>query len=122
MGIGRIRARRRVGRQEESAGLGRTHRVRRARHERVRGVAEDRRARHRGHPPGRRRSLLETRAMKAGEILDRIKEHLGVPWRETTYRDTYKWGNADTEVTGIATTAFVTLDVIQRAAAAGLNM
>jgi putative NIF3 family GTP cyclohydrolase 1 type 2 len=60
--------------------------------------------------------------MKAGEILDRIKQHLGVPWRETTYRDTYKWGNADTEVTGIATTAFVTLDVIQRAAAAGLNM
>jgi putative NIF3 family GTP cyclohydrolase 1 type 2 len=60
--------------------------------------------------------------MKAGEILDRIKQHLGVPWRDATYRDTYKWGNADTEVTGIATTAFVTLDVIKRAAAAGLNM
>jgi putative NIF3 family GTP cyclohydrolase 1 type 2 len=60
--------------------------------------------------------------MKAGEIVDRIKQHLGVPWRETTYRDTYKSGSADTEVTGIATTAFVTLDVIQRAAAAGLNM
>jgi putative NIF3 family GTP cyclohydrolase 1 type 2 len=60
--------------------------------------------------------------MKAGEILDRIKQHLGVPWREATYRDTYKWGNADTDVTGIATTAFVTLDVIKQAAAAGLNM
>lgn len=60
--------------------------------------------------------------MKAGEILDRIKQHLGVPWRESTYRDTYKWGSADTEVTGIATTAFVSIDVIQRAAAAGLNM
>lgn len=60
--------------------------------------------------------------MKAGEIVDRIKNNLGVAWRETTYRDTYKFGGPDTEVTGIATTVFVTLDMIQRAAAAGLNM
>ena len=39
-----------------------------------------------------------------------------------TYRDTYKFGGPDTAVTGIATTVFVTLDVIQRAGAAGLNM
>lgn len=60
--------------------------------------------------------------MKAGVILDRIKQRLGVPWRESTYRDTYKWGSADTEVTGIATTAFVSMEVIQKAAAKGLNM
>jgi len=60
--------------------------------------------------------------MKAGEIVDRIKKNLGVPWRDATYRDTYKSGGPDTEVTGIATTAFVTLDVIRKAGAAGLNM
>ena len=60
--------------------------------------------------------------MKAGEIVDRMKKNLGVAWRETTYRDTYKFGGPDTEVTGIATTVFVTLEMIQRAAAAGLNM
>jgi putative NIF3 family GTP cyclohydrolase 1 type 2 len=60
--------------------------------------------------------------MTAGEIVGRIKKNLGVEWRETTYRDTFKSGNAETQVTGIATTVFVTIDVIQRAAAAGLNM
>jgi len=60
--------------------------------------------------------------MKAGEIVDRIKSHLGVPWRDATYRDTFKSGGPDTEVTGIATTAFVTLDVIRKVSAAGLNM
>ena len=60
--------------------------------------------------------------MKAGEIVDRIKKQLGVPWRDATYRDTFKSGSAETEVTGIATTAFVTLDVIRKAAAAKLNM
>ncbi|MCA1481321.1 hypothetical protein, partial [Bradyrhizobium sp. NBAIM08] len=60
--------------------------------------------------------------VKAGEIIDRIKSHLGAPWRDATYRDTFKAGGPDTEVTGIATTAFVTLDVIRKAAAAGLNM
>ena len=60
--------------------------------------------------------------MKAGEIIDRIKKNLGAPWRDATYRDTFKTGGPDTEVTGIATTAFVTLDVIRKASAAGLNM
>ena len=60
--------------------------------------------------------------MKAGEIVDRIKKQLGAPWRDATYRDTFKSGGPDTEVTGIATTCFVTLDVIRKAAAAGLNM
>ena len=54
----------------------------------------------------RRRSLLEAGLMTAGEIIDRIKKNLGVAWRETTYRDTFKFGGPDTVVTGIATTAF----------------
>ncbi len=60
--------------------------------------------------------------MTAGEVVERIKKNLGAPWRDTTYRDTYKFGGPETVVTGIATTAFVTLDVIRQAAAARLNM
>lgn len=60
--------------------------------------------------------------MTAGEIIERIKKNLGVPWRDATYRDTYKFGGAETTVKGIATSAFVTIEVVERAAAAGLNM
>ena len=30
--------------------------------------------------------------MTAGEIVERIKKNLGAPWRDTTYRDTFKFG------------------------------
>lgn len=59
--------------------------------------------------------------MTAGEIVARITSRLGVAWRETTYRDTFKSGGLDTEITGIATTCFATLDVIRRATAKRLN-
>ena len=60
--------------------------------------------------------------MTAGEIVDRIKKQLGMPWRETTYRDTFKFGGPETEVTGIATTVFCSFEVVQRASAAGCNL
>ena len=60
--------------------------------------------------------------MTAGDVVDRIKKNIGVPWRDTTYRDTYKAGGPETPVTGIATTMFNSFDVLQRAVAAGLNM
>lgn len=72
-----------------------------------------------------RRSILETNGMSvltAGEVVARIKAKLGFPWRDTTYRDTFKFGGADTPVTGIATTMFCSYDVIRRAAEAGCNM
>jgi putative NIF3 family GTP cyclohydrolase 1 type 2 len=59
--------------------------------------------------------------MTAGEVVDRIKKNIGGPWRDTTFRDTFKSGGPETVVTGIATTVFVTLDVIERAGASGLN-
>jgi putative NIF3 family GTP cyclohydrolase 1 type 2 len=68
------------------------------------------------------RSVLEAADMTAGDVVDRIKRNLGVPWRDTTYRDTFKSGGPDTPVTGIATTVFTSFDVLQRAVAAGLNM
>lgn len=61
-------------------------------------------------------------ALTAGEIVTRIKANLGVPWRDTTYRDTFKFGDPDTVVKGIATTMFCSYDVIRRAAEAGCNM
>jgi putative NIF3 family GTP cyclohydrolase 1 type 2 len=60
--------------------------------------------------------------MTAGEVVDRIKKNIGVPWRNATYRDTYKSGGPETPVTGIATTMFNSFDAVERAVAAGLNM
>ena len=61
-------------------------------------------------------------ALTAGDVVNRIKSNLGIPWRETTYRDTFKFGGPETEITGIATAMFCTFKVVQQAAAAGLNM
>jgi putative NIF3 family GTP cyclohydrolase 1 type 2 len=57
----------------------------------------------------------------AGQIVDRIKANVGVPWRAETV-DKIVAGTADIPVKGIATTMMATLDVIQRAAAAGKNL
>ena len=69
-------------------------------------------------------ATTEVRAagLSAGDVVDRIRRNIGVPWNEKTYRDTYKIGGPDVKVTGIATTFMSTLDVLQRAHAAGLNM
>jgi putative NIF3 family GTP cyclohydrolase 1 type 2 len=59
--------------------------------------------------------------LTAAEVIERIKSNVGVPWREQTV-DRIIAGNPDTPVKGIATTMMATLDVMQRAAAAGRNM
>ncbi|HEX3744151.1 MAG TPA: Nif3-like dinuclear metal center hexameric protein [Bryobacteraceae bacterium] len=59
--------------------------------------------------------------MTANDVVERIKKNLGIPWNEKTYRDTFKVGDPQTEVKGIATTFMATLDLIQRAHAAGVN-
>jgi putative NIF3 family GTP cyclohydrolase 1 type 2 len=65
--------------------------------------------------------LAQTTGLTAGQVTERIKEHLGVPWREGS-TDTFKSGAEDSKVTGIATTVMSTFDVIQRASANGKNM
>jgi putative NIF3 family GTP cyclohydrolase 1 type 2 len=60
-------------------------------------------------------------SITAGQIIDRIKAHVGVPWTTPTV-DTIKAGAADTPVTGVAVTMMATLDVLQRAAKAGQNL
>ena len=66
-------------------------------------------------------AFAQTSRLTAGQVVDRIKEHLGVPWRGGP-TDTFKSGDTETPVTGIATTVMSTFDVIKRAAAAGRNM
>jgi len=59
--------------------------------------------------------------LSAAQVIDRIKSNVGVPWREQTV-DKVIAGEPNTPVKGIATTMMATLDVVQRAAAAGRNM
>src|SRR5215510_14521812 len=60
-------------------------------------------------------------ALTVGEVISRIKKNVGIPWMEQTV-DNLIAGSPDTPVSGIATTMMATLDVMQRAAAAGHNM
>ena len=57
----------------------------------------------------------------AGDVVGLIQKNIGVEWREETV-DTFKGGNAQTPVTGIAVTMMATMDVLERASAKGLNM
>src|SRR5438046_4871901 len=57
----------------------------------------------------------------AREVIAAIQEHVGVPWKTETV-DTFKAGNPDTRVTGIAVTMMATLDVLQRAVANRQNL
>ena len=60
-------------------------------------------------------------SITAGEVIDRIKKNVGIPWRSPTV-DNVIAGSPETPVKGVATTMMATLDVVQRAAAAGKNM
>ena len=59
--------------------------------------------------------------LTAGQVIERIKANVGIPWRAQTV-DNLIAGTPETPVKGLATTMMATLDVVQRAAAAGTNM
>src|ERR1700693_5434610 len=63
----------------------------------------------------------QERQLTAQEIVQRIQEHVGIPWQKETV-DTFKAGDPDSKVTGIAVTMMATFDVLQRAAASGANL
>jgi putative NIF3 family GTP cyclohydrolase 1 type 2 len=63
----------------------------------------------------------QERPLTAREVVQRIQEHAGVPWQKETV-DTFKAGDPDAKVTGIAVTMMATFDVLQRAAASGANL
>lgn len=59
--------------------------------------------------------------LTARDIVERIKQNIGVPWTEPTV-DTFKDGDPATPVTGIAVTMMATFDVLRRASARGANL
>jgi len=56
----------------------------------------------------------------ARELVTEIQKQVGVEWKKETV-DTFKAGNPDAPVTGVAVTMMATMDVLQRASAKGLN-
>src|SRR5258705_13992587 len=60
-------------------------------------------------------------ALTAGEVVERIKGRVGIPWMTETV-DRIVSGSPEVRVNGIATTMMATLEVIQRAVGAGRNM
>ena len=60
-------------------------------------------------------------APTARQVIELIKQRVGVPWRAETV-DTFKAGDPDAPVTGIATTMMATYDVLKRAAAQNANL
>jgi putative NIF3 family GTP cyclohydrolase 1 type 2 len=65
--------------------------------------------------------LMAQDVLTARQVIERIQKNVGVPWRSETV-DTFKAGDPDTPVTGIATTMMATYDVLERAAAAHDNL
>ena len=59
--------------------------------------------------------------LTAQQVVDRIQKNAGVPWQPDSL-DTFKAGDPATEVTGIATTAMATMDVLARAAREKANL
>ena len=57
----------------------------------------------------------QRKLITAGEVVERIRHSVGVPWQEKTL-DAIKAGDPQDPVHGIATTAMATMDVLRRAA------
>jgi putative NIF3 family GTP cyclohydrolase 1 type 2 len=64
--------------------------------------------------------MAQERRITAREVVAEIQKQVGVEWQKDTV-DTFKAGDPDTAVTGIAVTMMATMDVLQRASAKGLN-
>jgi putative NIF3 family GTP cyclohydrolase 1 type 2 len=63
----------------------------------------------------------QAKVLTARQVITLIQQHSGVTWDGPTV-DTFKAGDPDTPVTGIATTMMATFDVLKRAAAQGANL
>ena len=65
-------------------------------------------------------SAQQASHITAREVVVEIQKNVGVEWHKETV-DTFKAGNPETPVTGIAVTMMATMDVLERANAQGLN-
>jgi putative NIF3 family GTP cyclohydrolase 1 type 2 len=71
---------------------------------------------------GPRPTQVRARAeITAQEIVDRIRQNVGVPWKADTV-DAFKAGDPATVVKGIVTTSMATLDVLKQTVKAGANL
>lgn len=66
-------------------------------------------------------AVAQNTQITARQVIERIQKNVGVPWHTDTV-DTFKVGDPETPVTGIATTMMATFDVLERAAAAHKNL
>ena len=64
--------------------------------------------------------IAQAQQITARAVVADIQKHVGVEW-DTNTVDTFKAGNPDAKVTGIAVTMMATMDVLERASAKGLN-
>lgn len=62
----------------------------------------------------------KNKQITARDVVDEIQKQVGVEWQKDTV-DTFKAGDPDTPVTGIAVTMMATMDVLERSAEKGLN-
>ncbi len=60
-------------------------------------------------------------AITADQVISRIRQNVGVPWREKTV-DNIVFGDGGTPVQGVATTMMATFDVVKRCVEAGRNL
>ncbi len=67
------------------------------------------------------RAAQDSTTLTADHVIDRIRQNIGVPWREQTV-DRIVLGSGSMPVKGIATTMMATFDVVKRSVAAGLNL
>ncbi len=65
-------------------------------------------------------SAQDNTSLTARQVVERIKQNVTCPWAQKT-NDTFKAGNPDTQVSGIAVTFMATYDVLRRAEQAGCN-
>jgi len=65
-------------------------------------------------------SVAQEKGITARQLVSEIQKQVGVEWKKDTV-DTFKAGNPDAVVTGVAVTMMATMDVLQRASAKGLN-
>ena len=63
----------------------------------------------------------DSKVITASDVIRRIQEGLGVQWRTETV-DTYKTGDPEIPVSGIATTFMATYDVLKQASEKGINL
>jgi putative NIF3 family GTP cyclohydrolase 1 type 2 len=66
-------------------------------------------------------SFAQSTSLTAQQVVDRIQKSAGVPWQPQSL-DTFKAGDPSTPVTGIATTAMATMDVLTRASKDKANL